>query len=119
MAWYSILPPELIYVESWVVRCFLFLGLLTIVPWIALLVFDMALYIWRIVTYEVPVVGGRARGMQRPRAPSLNEIPERFGLTAEERDRDWNGGMGISVRDGGGEERVEGVKRRSGLGSER
>jgi hypothetical protein len=30
----------------------------------------------------VPVVGGRARGMQRPRAPSLNELPDRLGLSA-------------------------------------
>ncbi|KAL2854843.1 hypothetical protein BJY01DRAFT_204916 [Aspergillus pseudoustus] len=82
MAWYSLLPAELLYVESWVVRCFFFLGLVTIVPWLALLVFDMALYIWRLVTYNIPWVGGRARGMQRPRAPSLNELPDRFGLTA-------------------------------------
>jgi hypothetical protein len=38
--------------------------------------------------YEFPVIGGRARGMQRPRAPTLNvnvgersEVPRRvFGL---------------------------------------
>lgn len=26
--------------------------------------------------YEIPVVGGRVRGAQRPRAPSLNERPD-------------------------------------------
>lgn len=26
--------------------------------------------------YEMPVVGGRVRGAQRPRAPSLNERPD-------------------------------------------
>jgi len=28
------------------------------------------------MTYEVPYVGGRARGKQRPRAPSLAERPD-------------------------------------------
>ncbi|KAL4938198.1 hypothetical protein BDV06DRAFT_201427 [Aspergillus oleicola] len=79
MAWYSILPAEL---ESWVVRCFVFLGIFTLLPWLTLLVFDMALYLWRLVTYYIPGVGGRARGRQRPRAPSLNELPDRFGLSA-------------------------------------
>ncbi|KAL4795563.1 hypothetical protein BDV19DRAFT_362801 [Aspergillus venezuelensis] len=79
MAWYSILPAEL---ERWVVRCFLFLGVFTVLPWLTLLVFDMALYLWRLVTYYIPGVGGRARGRQRPRAPSLNELPDRFGLSA-------------------------------------
>ncbi|KAL4868878.1 hypothetical protein BDV12DRAFT_90983 [Aspergillus spectabilis] len=82
MAWYSILPAELVDFESWIVRCFIFLGLVMIVPWITLLIFDIALYLWRLVTYYVPVVGGRARGMQRPRAPSLNELPDRLGLSA-------------------------------------
>ncbi|KAF7157886.1 hypothetical protein CNMCM5623_002320 [Aspergillus felis] len=88
MAWYSILPPDLIYVESWAARIFVFLGIITIFPWAALIVFDVLLYIWRMGAYEFPVVGGRARGMQRPRAPTLNvnvsersEVPRRvFGL---------------------------------------
>jgi hypothetical protein len=44
-------------------------------PWIIFLVYDLALYIFRSIHYEVPVVGGRARGRQRPRAPSLAERP--------------------------------------------
>ncbi|KAF4215833.1 hypothetical protein CNMCM8980_004162 [Aspergillus fumigatiaffinis] len=88
MAWYSILPPDLIYVESWAARIFVFLGIITIFPWAALIAFDVLLYIWRMGAYEFPVVGGRARGMQRPRAPTLNvnvsersEVPRRvFGL---------------------------------------
>ncbi|PTU21389.1 hypothetical protein P175DRAFT_0515537 [Aspergillus ochraceoroseus IBT 24754] len=80
MAWYSLLPADLIYIESWVVRIFILLGILTILPWAVLIVFDFGLYIWRILTYEIPVVGGRARGMQRPRAPSLNELPDRLRL---------------------------------------
>ncbi|KAL2814916.1 hypothetical protein BJX63DRAFT_183236 [Aspergillus granulosus] len=117
MAWYSLLPAELLYVESWVVRCFCFLGLITIVPWLALLAFDMALYIWRLVTYNIPWVGGRARGMQRPRAPSLNELPDRFGLTAASEDEKATldagvgGGMGSSATD-------DGLKRRNARESE-
>lgn len=37
--------------------------------------YDLLLYIWRSVTYELPGIGGRARGRQRPRAPSLTERP--------------------------------------------
>lgn len=37
--------------------------------------YDMLLYIIRAVAYEVPFIGGRARGRRRPRAPSLKERP--------------------------------------------
>ena len=37
--------------------------------------YDLLLYLWRFTTYEIPYVGGRARGRQRPRAPSLKERP--------------------------------------------
>ncbi len=40
-----------------------------------MLLYDLLLFIFRFVTYEVPVVGGRARGRSRPRAPSLTERP--------------------------------------------
>ncbi|KAE8158395.1 hypothetical protein BDV40DRAFT_304226 [Aspergillus tamarii] len=53
----------------------LVLGLITIAPWATLIIFDLTLYVWRMLTYELPVIGGRARGRQRPRAPSLNERP--------------------------------------------
>ncbi|KAL7653572.1 hypothetical protein ACMYSQ_008270 [Aspergillus niger] len=75
MAWYSLLPPTLSYIESSVVHIFIFLGFVTIFPWAALLIFDICLYTGRMLTFELPVVGGRARGKQRPRAPSLNERP--------------------------------------------
>jgi hypothetical protein len=56
----------------------------TIGPWAALLVYDFILYVFRTVMYEVPVIGGRARGKARPRAPSLTERPtghrRRFSL---------------------------------------
>lgn len=123
MAWYSILPPQLIQFESWAVRIFVcpstpstppggvapvirsnlphlltlpapskqfFLGVLTIVPWAALLLFDAGLYLFRMVLWELPWIGGRARGQQRPRAPSLNERPDgqrrAFGLRGVETD---------------------------------
>lgn len=71
----SILPQSLIVVETWITRLFLFLGLVAIGPWAALLVYDLLLYLFRATAYEVPVVGGRARGKARPRAPSLTERP--------------------------------------------
>lgn len=46
-----------------------------IAPWIIFLLYDLLLYVFRAVTYEVPYIGGRARGRQRPRAPSLAERP--------------------------------------------
>jgi hypothetical protein len=49
------------------------MGILVIGPWALLIVYDMLLYIFRSVYYEVPVIGGRAKGRQRPRAPSLTE----------------------------------------------
>ncbi|KAI9864410.1 MAG: hypothetical protein M1824_005113 [Vezdaea acicularis] len=75
MGLFSILPANLSFVETWVARIFILLGILTIGPWACFLVYDLLLYIWRSVTYEIPVVGGRARGRQRPRAPSLTERP--------------------------------------------
>jgi microcystin-dependent protein len=39
-------------------------------------VYDVVLYLWRSATFELPQIGGRARGRQRPRAPSLKERPD-------------------------------------------
>jgi hypothetical protein len=62
----------------------------TIGPWAALLLYDLVLYLFRTLTYEVPVVGGRARGKARPRAPSLTERPtglrRRFSLARRPED---------------------------------
>lgn len=54
----------------------LFLAIVTFGPWIALLVYDIVLYLWRSATFDLPQIGGRARGRQRPRAPSLKERPD-------------------------------------------
>ncbi|KAJ5493153.1 hypothetical protein N7539_001899 [Penicillium diatomitis] len=90
MAWYSILPPQLIQFESWVVRVSLLLALFTIGPWAALIAFDACLYLYRMIIWEMPGVGGRARGQQRPRAPSLQERPDgqrrAFGVFGSETD---------------------------------
>ncbi|KAF2500388.1 hypothetical protein BU16DRAFT_556856 [Lophium mytilinum] len=75
MALFSILPDNLSAFETWTTRIFLFLAILTIGPWAALLIYDVFLYIWRALAYEIPVVGGRARGKARPRAPSLVARP--------------------------------------------
>ena len=44
-------------------------------PWLLIIVYDLILYMVRAMAYEVPYYGGRARGRQRPRAPSLAERP--------------------------------------------
>ncbi|KAH7380091.1 hypothetical protein BKA66DRAFT_571167 [Pyrenochaeta sp. MPI-SDFR-AT-0127] len=80
----SILPESFAGVETWITRLFLFLGLVAIGPWAALLLYDLLLYICRAVAYDIPFIGGRARGKARPRAPSLTERPSgrrrRFSL---------------------------------------
>ncbi|KAF2660494.1 hypothetical protein K491DRAFT_588926 [Lophiostoma macrostomum CBS 122681] len=80
----SILPANLSFIETWITRLFLLLALLTFGPWAVLLIYDLLLYIVRSVTYNIPFVGGRARGKMRPRAPSLTERPSghrrRFSL---------------------------------------
>ncbi|KAF2745202.1 hypothetical protein M011DRAFT_407251 [Sporormia fimetaria CBS 119925] len=62
-------------VETFVSRLFFILALITIGPWILVLVYDFVLYVFRAAGYEIPYVGGRARGEMRPRAPSLTERP--------------------------------------------
>ncbi|EME77329.1 uncharacterized protein MYCFIDRAFT_19487, partial [Pseudocercospora fijiensis CIRAD86] len=75
MGWSSILPESLQTFETWITRLFLLFAFLTIGPWLAFIIYDVLLYIWRSATYELPYIGGRARGRQRPRAPSLTERP--------------------------------------------
>ncbi|CAL3968770.1 hypothetical protein PZA11_004757 [Diplocarpon coronariae] len=72
MSWFSILPSSISFVETWLIRIFIILGMMVIGPWLLLIVYDMILYVFRTATYEVPYVGGRARNRPRPRAPSLS-----------------------------------------------
>ncbi|KAL5396978.1 hypothetical protein PMIN06_003768 [Paraphaeosphaeria minitans] len=71
----SLLPDEYALFETWLKRLFFLLGVVMIGPWAFLVVYDLVLYLVRSTTYEIPVVGGRARGKARPRAPSLTERP--------------------------------------------
>jgi hypothetical protein len=48
---------------------------LSIGPWLLLIVYDAVLYIFRAATYDIPYIGGRARHRPIPRAPSLSERP--------------------------------------------
>ena len=68
----------------------LLLGIITIIPWATLLIFDIGLYLYRMLLWEFPWIGGRARGHQRPPAPSLNERPDgqlrTFGLRSVDTD---------------------------------
>ncbi|KAL3420769.1 hypothetical protein PVAG01_07214 [Phlyctema vagabunda] len=75
MSWFSILPKSIQFIETWAIRVFLVLGLLVIGPWLLLIVYDAVLFLFRIITYDVPYIGGRARNRPRPRAPSLTERP--------------------------------------------
>lgn len=104
MSWFSILPAHLTIIETWIIRFFVgshlphspsqlhskrasrltqsqsslpqvLLGILTIGPWLVVIVYDLVLYIVRAAAYEIPFFGGRARGRQKPRAPTLAERP--------------------------------------------
>ncbi|EGP88890.1 uncharacterized protein MYCGRDRAFT_38701 [Zymoseptoria tritici IPO323] len=75
MGIFSILPAYLSGLETWLARIFLFFSFVIIGPWLLVLLYDLLLYIWRSATYELPYIGGRARGRQRPRAPSLTARP--------------------------------------------
>lgn len=40
-------------------------------PWILAILYDFLLWVCRSIWHEIPVIGGRAQGYTRPRAPSL------------------------------------------------
>lgn len=118
MSWFSILPAHLTVIETWIIRFFvrslisfnhhkltyilqLLLGIITIGPWLILIVYDLVLYIVRAIAYEVPYFGGRARGRQRPRAPSLSERPSGRARTFS---------IGGPVMSGSESEGIEGVR---------
>jgi len=104
MSWFSILPQSIIFIETIAIRTFLFLGAIVIGPWLLLLVYDAVLYIFRVATYDIPYIGGRARNRPRPRAPSLNERPN-----GKERPRM---GLPAVISGDSAEESSDGVKRR-------
>lgn len=67
------------------------LGLAIIGPWVLIILYDVLLYLWRTFTYEIPVVGGRARGRARPRTLTLTERamgdPRALGLIGQTTER--------------------------------
>ncbi|KIV96995.1 hypothetical protein PV10_00805 [Exophiala mesophila] len=71
MGWYSILPTHLTVYETWIIRAFLLLSILNLLPWVIAVIYDILYYISRQIWHEVPIWGGRARGQRRPRAPTL------------------------------------------------
>jgi len=94
MSLLSLFPERYATIETWITRLFLFLGLFIIGPWAALVIYDVILYIVRRITYDIPIVGGRARGKARPRAPSLTERPtgqrRRFSLARRPEEEERN-----------------------------
>lgn len=70
--------------------------------------------------WEFPFIGGRARGRQRPRAPSLNERPDgqrrAFGLRGVETDGDDDDGD--EDREGSRDASVDGSDKGSGTEKE-
>lgn len=70
-------------------------------PWAILVIYDLILYVFRAVTYEIPVVGGRARGKARPRAPSLTERPNghRRNFSLARSKEDAGSGTGTETAD--------------------
>ncbi|GAM90945.1 hypothetical protein ANO11243_089920 [Dothideomycetidae sp. 11243] len=82
----SLLPESLHIIESAVSWLFFALAVITIGPWLLVFLYDILLYAWRSVTFDIPYIGGAARGKQRPRAPSLAKRPDghrrRFSLAA-------------------------------------
>ncbi|OJD15777.1 hypothetical protein AJ78_03995 [Emergomyces pasteurianus Ep9510] len=77
-----------------------------IAPWAFLILYDLLLYVWRASTYEIPIIGGRARGRQRPQAPSFSERPDgrrrTFSLTRSlyEGQGQWGGNNDGNYRAG-------------------
>ncbi|KAJ9610491.1 hypothetical protein H2200_005268 [Cladophialophora chaetospira] len=80
MAWYSILPSHLTTYETWIIRAFLILATINMTPWILAILYDLLYYVCRRVWHEIPFIGGRAQGAQRPRAPSFRDRARRMSL---------------------------------------
>lgn len=77
MGWYSLLPPYLTLVETWIIRIAIFCAVVNISPWLLAILIDLILYMFRQIWHWIPIWGGHARGQTRPRAPSLKEARRR------------------------------------------
>ncbi len=88
------------------------MAVINIAPWIFAILYDVFLYLGRLIYHEIPIWGGRARGQRRPRAPSLRERQRRrlsladmvagAGTTEKE-----SGGGGGGTTDGKGVRKIE------------
>ncbi len=83
------------------------MGIITIGPWLLLIVYDTILYIFRTATYEIPYVGGRARNRPRPRAPSLTDRP-----SGKKRTISISIPPGVAVGGDAAEDATDGLKKR-------
>ena len=70
-------------------------------PWLLAILIDLFLYTFRQVWYWIPILGGRAKGRTRPRAPSLKDAHRRSLSLA-----------GIMGSGSPGRVRAEGLRRR-------
>ncbi|KAH8146486.1 uncharacterized protein LAJ45_09432 [Morchella importuna] len=54
------LQPLWSSVENWAVRLFFFMGAITLLPWVLLIVFDAGVYVWRCLVLALGLeAGGR------------------------------------------------------------
>ncbi|KAH0604316.1 uncharacterized protein H6S33_006693 [Morchella sextelata] len=52
------LQPLWSSVENWAVRLFFFMGAITLLPWVLLIVFDAGVYIWRCLLLALGLEAG-------------------------------------------------------------
>lgn len=98
----SLLPSSLSYIEHWTTRLFLLLAFLTIGPWMFIILYDCLLYIYRVVSHEIPYFGGRARGHIRPGGSGDGRNrKETKGVGNTVLARQNTGGGGVIGEDGG------------------
>ncbi|KAE8152699.1 hypothetical protein BDV25DRAFT_150620, partial [Aspergillus avenaceus] len=81
MAWYSVLPAEFTYVESWLARVFIILGLLTIAPWALLIIFDILFYLWRVLIAKIPIGNNNANANATNTNTGTGTRVQRSGLS--------------------------------------
>jgi len=67
----SLVPEFLSTLLSWFKTLCTYLAILAIGPWVIALVYDLLLWLVRATWYEIPIVGGRARGRRPPGRPAL------------------------------------------------
>ncbi|QIW95028.1 hypothetical protein AMS68_000546 [Peltaster fructicola] len=90
----SILPASLMVIETWLIRIFLLLAAMSIVPLLSFFVYDFLLYIWRSIKYgalggtppEPPTLTGNPAGRQLKAI--VNELTHESARATSTDDRD-------------------------------